>query len=232
MDDFQRKYLTEVGCRIQHEGFTVCEERDGLIPVEWAGSRLCTVNGNGGVLYDPEQVRRNGLENALDLVRETVSDTLAYMRQMETAPRLLAEGLSGNYRLLAEHNGTLLAGHQTKYGVEFVTWDRLHDGTLWQGHYFNTGEGNAAAKRDFTVRSGLLPANVLFTREQLAEIYRSIYETLDSPYPITDERKECLRSAAEQIKDAVPDLEERVGLSNQTELLVGMDCPGDGMQLC
>lgn len=52
MDDFQRKYLAEVGRRIQHEGFTVCEEKDGLISVEWAGSHLCTVNGNGGVLYE------------------------------------------------------------------------------------------------------------------------------------------------------------------------------------
>ena len=49
MDDFQRKYLAEVGRRIQHEGFTVCEEKDGLISVEWAGSHLCTVNGNGEI---------------------------------------------------------------------------------------------------------------------------------------------------------------------------------------
>lgn len=93
------------------------------------------------------------------------------MRQTEAAPLLLADGLSGDYRILAEHNVTLLAGHQTQYGVEFVTWDRLQDGTLWQGHYFNIGEGSAAAKRDFAARSGLIPVNTLFTNEQLAVIY-------------------------------------------------------------
>ena len=212
MDDFQRKYLTEVGRRIQHEGFAVCEEKDGLIPVEWAGSHLCTVNGNGGVLYEPEQVRRNGLEDAFDLVRETVGNTLAYMRQMETAPRLLAEGLTGDYRILAEHNGTLLAGHQTQYGVEFVTWNRLQDGTLWQGHYFNTGEGNAAAKRDFTVRSGLLPANVLFTQEQLAVIYDAAQNMTTMDLVSNPEQDKLLEGIMEQIEEAVPQV---IDLANE-----------------
>ncbi len=41
------------------------------------------------------------MENALDCVREVVEDTLSYMRQMESAPPLLADGLSGDYRVLA-----------------------------------------------------------------------------------------------------------------------------------
>ena len=136
MDDFERKYLTEAGLRIQYEGFTVCEEKDGLLPIERAGSRVCNVNGNGGIAYDPEQIRRKGLEDALDRVREVAGDTLAYMRRMETAPPLLAEGLSGDYRLLAEFNHIVLAGHEREgnYGVEFVTWERIRNGTsLWQG---------------------------------------------------------------------------------------------------
>lgn len=138
MKDTQKKYLTEAGLRIQHEGFTVCEEKDALLPVEWAGSPICNVNGNGGMSYDPEQIRKEGLDDALERVREIVEDTLTYMRHMETAPPLLADGLSGDYRLLAEYNGAVLAGHQTRYGVQFITWDRLQDGTLWQGHYVNT----------------------------------------------------------------------------------------------
>ena len=137
--------------------------------------------------YDPEQIRRKGLEDALDRVREIVSDTLAYMRHMETAPPLLADGLSGDYRLLAEYNGTVLAGHQTQYGVQSITWDRLQDGTLWQAHYFNAGEGMDAAKQDFATRSGLVDRSALFTPEQLTEVYRCIHETLESvigyPFP-------------------------------------------------
>lgn len=85
MGDFQEKYLTKAGLRIQYGGFTVCEERDGLLPIEWAGSRVCNVNGTGGITYDPEQIRRKGLEDALDRVREVADDTLAYMRRIETS---------------------------------------------------------------------------------------------------------------------------------------------------
>ena len=227
MDDFQRKYLTEVGRRIQHEGFAVCEEKDGLIPVEWAGSHICTVNGNGGVLYEPEQVRRNGLEDAFDLVRETVGNTLAYMRQMETAPRLLAEGLTGDYRRLAEHNGTLLAGHQTQYGVEFVTWNRLQDGTLWQGHYFNAGEGIDAAKRDFTARSGLVPAALLFTREQLSVIFDAAQNMTTLNLVSNPEQSRLLEGIMKQIEEAVPQV---IDLANELTQSPRQSAPGE-MQL-
>ena len=116
MNDFQTKYLAEAGQRIRYAGFTVSPEKDGLLPVEWAGHRVCNVNGNGGMTYDPEHIWRNGLEDALDRVREIVGETLAYMRQMETAPPLLAEGLSGDYRLLAEFNHIVLAGHAREGG--------------------------------------------------------------------------------------------------------------------
>ena len=130
--------------------------------------------------------------------------TLAYMRQMESAPPLLAEGLSGDYRILAEYNGTILAGHQTKYGVEFITWDRLRDGTLWQGHYFNEGEGIRAAKRDFTARSGLIPAVLLFTREQLAVIFDTAQKMAEHGLMSSGEQEKLLDQVMEQIEEAVP----------------------------
>ena len=69
--------------------------------------------------YDSDFVQRNGLDDALDQVRDIVVETLAYIRQMMTAPPLLAEGLSGDYRLLAEFNHIVLAGHEREgnYGV-------------------------------------------------------------------------------------------------------------------
>ena len=56
---------------------------------------------------------------------------------MENTPPLPAKGLEGDYRLLADFNGTVLAGHPTGQGVEFVTWewDYSHTG-MWQGHYY------------------------------------------------------------------------------------------------
>lgn len=232
MNNLQKKYLDEVGHRLRRNGFAVLPKDAGLLQVERAGVLLCHINMHSGMCYDADLVQKNGLEDALDQVRSIAVETQAYMRQMAAAPSLLAEGLSGDYRLLAEFNHIVLAGHEREgsYGVEFITWERIRDGTaLWQGHYYDNNF--TAAKQDFATRSGLIPSSLLFTPEQLAEVYRSIHETLDSSYTITAEREKRLRSTAEQIEDAVPDLEKRVELSNQAELLAGMDCSGNGMQL-
>ena len=57
----------------------------------------------------------------------------------------------------------------------------------------------------------------IFTPEQLAEIYRSIHETLESAYPITDARRALLEVASRKIESAVPDLERCVSESNREE---------------
>lgn len=134
---------------------------------------------------------------------------------VEQAPKIKATSLPGDYRLLCEFNNVILAGHQTKYGMEFVTWERVQNhASLWQEHY--CGDNYAAAKQDFATRSGLIPSDALFTPEQLGEIYRSICEVLEN-YDVTPERKQCLQSATDQMKAIVPDLEERADLSLQKE---------------
>lgn len=157
-----------------------------------------------------------------------------YMSQMETAPQLTATGLAGDYRLLADFNGVVLAGHPTRFGVQFITWERVQNRTaLHQGNYYGPCDGTGsytAAKQGFAVRSGLIPRGTLFAPEQLAEVYRCIRETLESTYPITDERRKCLESTAEQIEHSVPDLPERVSRQKEMEL-TAMDSPHDiGMQ--
>lgn len=219
MNEFQSKYLAEVSQRLRREGFTVCPEYAGLLPVEKDAHKLCNINIHGGISYDPEQVRRLGQEDALEQVRGAAGETLTYMRQMAAAPLLQADGLSGDYRLLAEFDNIVLAGHERSgdYGVEFITWERIQNGAgLWQGHYYENDY--TAAKQDFAVRSGAVMREQIFTPEQLAEVYRSIHETLDNAYPITDGRKKLLEEASKQIEGAVPDLEQRVYQSNQAEL--------------
>ena len=98
---------------------------------------------------------------ALDRATGIARITAEYMSQMEAAPQLTASGLKGDYRLLADFNDVVLAGHPTKYGVQFVTWARIQEGTaLDQGHYYGPSVGKdsyTAAKQDFAVRSGLIP---------------------------------------------------------------------------
>lgn len=143
-------------------------------------------------------------------------DKVEYERLMEQAPRIKASGLEGDYRALAEFNDIVLAGHQTKYGMEFVTWEWVQNHTaLWQGHYTDSYD---AAKRDFVTRSGLLPPEQLFSDYQLAEVYRCVHETLESDYSITPEREKLLNGIVEQIEIAVPSLDELVQRSNEQEV--------------
>lgn len=235
--DEKNRYFQELSRNLRHEGLTVKPEiEEGLLPVELDGQRLCQITETSGVRYWKEDVSSDSRQEALDRVTAITKSTAEYMNQMETASQLTASGLTGDYRLLADFNNVVLAGHPTRYGVQFVTWERVRERTaLHQGHYYGPDigvDGYTSAKRDFAARSGLVPRGSLFTPEQLTEVYRCIHETLESESPITDERQKCLESTAEQIERCVPDLDERVELSCQKEVeLTAAETPQDcGMQ--
>ena len=223
-------YLKELSIQLRSQEFIVRPGESGDIDVEYEGAALCRINDRGNLRCFAEKIA--GKEGVLDRIRETARSTREYMTLLEQAPPLASEELSEGFQLLAEFNGAVLAGHKTRYGAQFITWEWVHNKTsLWQGHYYGPDrlpDSYKSAKRDFAVRSGLLLSSALFTQDQLTEIYRSIHETLDSEYPLTDERRNLLESAAGQIEDSVPDLDDRVYLSNQKEL----DAPcGGGMKL-
>lgn len=213
----ENKYFRELAFNLRREGFTVGPE---VLPMELDGERLCVATESGSIRYRKDasgEARRAALDKVIDIAGVTAE----YMRQMEAAPVLKASGLHEEFKLLADFNGTVLAGHETQYGIEFVTWDWSYNKTgVTHGHYYGPGGADSytAAKQDFAVRSGLVQDGALFAPEQLAEVYRSIHETLDSEYPITEERRKILETAASQIERTVPDLEDRVELSNQKEL--------------
>lgn len=215
------RYFQELTLNLQHEGFAVKPEtEEGLLPVELDGQRLCLALDTGSVRYWREDTADDHRSAALDKAISITKTTAEYMRQMETAPQLTASGLTGDYRLLADFNDVVLAGHPTRYGVQFATWERVRERTgLNAGNFYGPPGGvdsYTAAKRDFATRSGLIPHVVLFTPEQLTEVYRSIHETLEN-FSITSERQEHLSSAAEQIERTIPDLEDRVDISLQKE---------------
>ena len=215
------RYFQELTLNLQHEGFAVKPvTEEGLLPVELDGQRLCLARASGAVRYQREDVADEHRSAALDSVISIAKTTTEYMSQMEAAPQLTASSLAGDYRLLADFNGVVLAGHPTQFGVQFITWAWVRERTgLNAGNCYGPPGGvdsYTAAKRDFATRSGLIPHIVLFTPEQLTEVYRSIHETLEN-YSITSERQEHLSSAAEQIERTIPDLEERVDISLQKE---------------
>ena len=238
MNAERNSYFKELASNLRYEGFTVGSETDGLLPVELNGQRLCLATESGGVRYREEDITDDSRRTALDRVTTVARTISEYMSQMAAAPQPTASGLEGDYRVLADFNDIVLAGHPTQYGHQFVTWERVQNRTaLHQGDYYGPGAGAdcyASAKRDFAVRSGLVPGDALFSPEQLTEVYRSIHEALDSGYPITDERQKCLESAAEQIERNVPDLVARADQSNQKEVEpASMEAAdGGGMKFC
>lgn len=214
----KNSYFDELGLCLKKDGFTVLPEENGILPVRLDNRRLCCVTDVGAVRYHEEDIANEKAAQACDRVMDIAAETAEYVRQMESAPFLKVGSLEGNYKLLAEFNGTVLAGHPTWYGMEFITWDLIQNNTaLWQGHYYSS---YTAAKQDFASRAGLIDKHQLFSPEQLTEIYRSVHKTLDEAYPITEERKKLLESVAEQIEYAVPDLDKRVQEFNQKEMEV------------
>ena len=171
----QLRYLEELKISLVHAGFEPERIEDHHLPVRWEKGRLCRISGKGSVLYRQECVDVPGTQDALQAVIDTAKMTSEYMAILETAPRLKAGGLTGDYRVLADFSSAVLAGHPTERGVRFVTWEWDWDREgVHHGHYFqNSCE---EAKHDFVRCSGLLPREALFEPEQLAEIfYPTVY---------------------------------------------------------
>ena len=133
----QLRFLEETAIRLRQNGFTVEPIKDQHLPVCWEKGRLCRITGKGSVFYRREDADTPQAEDALFRVEYIAAKTLEYMTAMEAAPQLKGSGLDGDYRILADFGGTVLAGTPSKYGVQFVTWDWDYDRTgVSHGHYF------------------------------------------------------------------------------------------------
>ena len=206
----QLRYLGEVCACLHRAGLDTTQIEDSQIPVEWNGAPLCRITGKGSVLCRREDVNTSQAENAFLCVEDIAARTLEYMTIIETAPSLKADGLEDGYKVLADFNGTVLVGVQSKHGVHFVTWDWDYGHTgVCHGHYFM--EDYAGAEQDFAVRSGLIQKAQLFNPEQLTEIYRCCADSVDGDFSdLTEEQEKVIRSAQQQIEECVPDLDERI----------------------
>ena len=119
----QLRYLEEVCISLHRAGFETKPPEDCHLPILWNDAPLCRITGKGSVYYRREDTDTPQAEDALFRIEDIAAKTLEYMTAMETAPRLKATDLTGDYRILADFGGTVLAGSPSKHGVQFVTWD-------------------------------------------------------------------------------------------------------------
>ena len=142
-------------------------------------------------------------QDALRSVIDTAKTTSEYMAILETAPLLKASGLHGDYRVLADFGDAVLAGHPIERGVQFVTWEWDFDRKgVHHGHYFQ--QDYDAAKRDFTVRSGLVQKDALFEPEQLAQIYRALSFVREQDETLSFGRDRELAELMDQVGGLLP----------------------------
>ena len=189
-------YLEELAGRLRRERIHTLPVQDGLLTVTLEDRSVGVVAENGDVYQ-----RRSDLDTP---------EAREYRKEMARAPVLVAEGLNEPYKLLAEYNDVVLCGRQygNGYGVQFVTWRRTFDRTgVTQGHYF--GNCYQEAKQDFAVRAGLVQSRRLFSQEQLAEIYRSVQQTLYADLELTRAQEKTLQTVSDQITELLPEIEER-----------------------
>ena len=199
----QLRFLEETANQLRQNGFTVEPIEDHHLPVSIEKGRLCRISGKGSVLYRQENVDNIRAQDALQTVIDTVKMTSEYMAILEYAPQLKATDLTGDYRILADFGDAVLAGHPTERGVQFVTWEWDFDRKgVHQGHYFQ--DDYEAAKRDFTVRSGLVQKDALFEPEQLAEIYRALRFVREQDETISFGRDRELVELMEQVGGLLP----------------------------
>ena len=192
-------YLEEVTLNLQRDVFEV-EGRQ----VSYLGKPLCQLTENGGITFKPDDVKGKLRESVKNRAMEIIRNTYEYMRQMELAPFLKADGLEEKFKLLAEFNGVVFAGQHSKYGVQFVTWDRTYDQKgVTQGHYFS--DNYAEAKRDFVIRSGLVERERLFTDQQLKTIGCGCTTILNDSYSLSQEQEACLQEVQKQIHEVFPE---------------------------
>ena len=211
----QLRYLEELKISLVHAGFEPERIEDQHLPVCWEKGRLCRVSGKGSVLYRQENVDSVRTQDALQSVIDTAKMTSEYMAILETALRLNASGLDGDYRVLADFGDAVLAGHPTERGVQFVTWEWDWDRKgVHHGHYFQNG--CEEAKHDFVRRSGLLPREVLFEPEQLAEMHRALTFVCEQDEDLSIGREKEIKTIMEQIKCLLPELSEQTQTMEQS----------------
>ena len=199
----QLRYLEEIRISLHRAGFGTLPLEGAQLPVLWNGAPLCRITGKGSVFYRREDADTPHAEAALYRVEDIAAKTLEYMTAMEAAPQLKASGLDGDYRILADFGDAVLAGHPTERGVQFVTWEWDFDREgVHHGHYFQ--DDYEAAKRDFTVRSGLVQKDALFEPEQLAEIYHALSFVREQDESLSFGRDQELAELMEQVGGLLP----------------------------
>jgi len=201
-------FFGELARRFQREQIEFSLPENNCLPILMNGQEVGAVIPDGAMRIPKAFVDDTEVSDLCQRTGEIAAEVREYMKLLEDAPSLKASSLSEPYKLLADFNGYVLGGMESKHGVQFTTWQWTYDNDgLTLGHYF--GNDYAAAKQDFALRSGLVLEEKRFTPEQLIEIYRCCADTMTSGIPLTFEQEKRIDEIQTQIIEMVPDCADR-----------------------
>ena len=192
-------FKQEIARRLNEEGYNFSFE-NGEFSVISDGD-VIKIRDND-VMYSEGAFSQSGKDkfHALyRLFREVLDCCSAY----EKAAPLTADGLSEKYRCLAEFGDAVLAAkYNEEYGFEFVTWFLSSDRkSVCNGNYFSD---YGSAKENFSIRSGLISKNKLFSEEELEQIRNCVSFTAKHNSGLRLEDCEFLNKLNEKISENIP----------------------------
>ncbi|HCG34726.1 MAG TPA: hypothetical protein DER23_00125 [Clostridiales bacterium] len=201
-------YFDELALRFRREHIDCAASEDDRLPVLLDGREVGIVTPGGGIRVRKESIDDPIANELYHRAGAIAAEVHEYMELMKNAPPLKAVSLSDPYKLLAEFNGYVFGGMESKYGVQFTTWEWTYNKTgLTHGHY--CCNDYAAAKQDFALRAGLVDKTLIFPDEMLVEMYRCAGQVLDGQGSEirTYEEDKLLEQVRERIGDILPDVD-------------------------
>ena len=204
-------FFTELARCLRKQGIDSEIQKDSRLEVFLHGQPVLFISPKNEVFLLPEM---SGNDEAGDLYHEVaqISDEVfSYVEAVQSVAHLKANGLSEDFRLLADFGGAVLAGREREQGsgYQFVTWiwDYYRTGVCY-GHYYE--DDFTAAKQDFAVRSGLISNARLFLDEELSELYRATDYLLENGPELQQEHLKAIQTARTKIEYIVPNLQEKL----------------------
>lgn len=226
MDDLMRRQLLVELKRAGYHGAYYSEEHDVVFPMDkdFPGIqirdkeiRMPRLEQPPYVLGQPAIHKSELEQQQRDLVYEVFKPISDRVDEMVYAWRnafpMKVQDVQ-DFRLLSEHGKYVFAARDDgERGLHFTTWEYSYDRNgVNHGHYTADYEG---AKRDFAVRSGLIPENLIFAKEELEQMYSALLYQGQNDDELTFDKERELRGVIQKLETISPELKDTQGAPAQ-----------------
>lgn len=121
------QYYKELSRILARNGIETALPEKNTLLILLNGRSACRVEPSGDVCIFPDDLRSPEADELYHRVAPFSRMVKEYMAAIERAPLLQATALDEDYKLLAEFNGTVLAGRETEHGyiskqLQFHYW--------------------------------------------------------------------------------------------------------------